>query len=140
MIYFFDRYSDLRNEPFVLRVLKEIEQCERLTDDRALSLRVGNGVPIYLSELSTGGKTTINAYEHPDKCIDLLESGDNSTWVLLSGVRDGHVVGYVGSVTVSEDLECDVIYHGKRCTTIKDLLDWMYEYENDVYEIKLQNT
>lgn len=129
---FFNRYSDLRNEEFILRVLKDIEQCERVSDERAISLRVGEGVPIYLSELSTGGKTAINTYEYPDKCFDLLECGDNATWIILSGIRNGNVVGFVGSVTVDEGLECDVIYHGKQCKTVGELLDWMYEYEKEL--------
>ena len=117
-----------------MKIDKNIEKLMYIIDgsryipDGNGSMRTRYGDLLKLSYLSTGCKTAINIYNHPNEIVDCIECGDNAINEILS-LNRGNIIGY-GTSLMGGDKAIDVnmIYKGKiyKFSSLKKLVDfWM---------------
>lgn len=90
------------------------------------SMRTRYGDLLKLNYLSTGCKTAINVYNHPDKIVDCIECGNNAFEYILS-LKNGNVFGYgVAAVNGDKNIDVNVIYNEKitKFNKLSDLINF----------------
>ena len=90
------------------------------------SMRTRYGDLLKLSYLSTGCKTAINVYNHPNEIVDCSECGNNAFEYILS-LKNGNVFGYgVAAVNGDKNIDVNVIYNGKiaKFNKLSDLINF----------------
>jgi hypothetical protein len=113
-----------------VKLLSEIEQATYYNEERFVDRF---GVPVYISELSTGCKAALCVHYMPDKIIDLIECGTNARDAILKYCKNGSVIYYGMDTTVSdygyENIEVDIDLHGRRINRISEFNDYFESYE-----------
>lgn len=127
-----DAFAPLRlvNDEVTKSLLREIEQAEYLSESKVIDRF---GMPLYISELSSGCKAALCVQYLPDKVIDLVECGLNARDAIISFCKQGSILFYSNCTNINgygkEDLEIDVCIKGKKFRRIEDLNDFINSYE-----------
>jgi hypothetical protein len=117
----------LSDDPVVTKMLKEIDCATYISPKTFLGRDASLGA-VGKEKLSTGVKTLINLYTHPDDCVSLIECGSNALQLLfdlspqISGIAymPIPVFGYTG------DWKWDVICDGVHYTDGLALMNKYY--------------
>lgn len=114
---FFRENTKLANNGFTKEVLKDIEGAEYINEETFLDDMLGIA---NRNELSVTGKTLLNLYNNPDKCISLVEC-DLESLKKLGKIHAGSVY-WPWNVWVYKGVPCDVEFRGKQFSTMNDLM------------------
>lgn len=131
--YFFNN-TFLYDDEFTRMVLKEVEEG-RYKSDLYFIPRTndeGDDSGISKDELSTGAKTILNIYYHPDKCFNGVECGINVK-ELFRFIKNGKVYWQypAGSIIEEEDNHCDIVMEGVHYTSYEEFIDYCSKYSVD---------
>jgi hypothetical protein len=117
----------LRDDEATRNLLKYIDQAEYY-DERRFVDRFG--VCVYISELSTGCKAALCVHYLQDKIIDLIECGRNARDGIIKYCKDGAIIVYDLSVSVTEySGTISVEIHNKQIDNVKVLNNFINSYE-----------
>jgi hypothetical protein len=120
----------LKRDDVVDNLLREIDKAKYYSEDR---FEDRFGVPVYITELSTGCKAALLVHFYPDKVIDLIECGVNARDAILRNCLSGNVIYYDMGITVCnygcEDKQVSIDVHGKLINRISDFNRYYGSYE-----------
>lgn len=117
----------LRDDEFTHKVLRFIDQARRV-DDVRFEGRSSSFGPLDKSHLSTGTKTILNIAQHPDKCFNVVECGDNAL-NMLRYLHSGMVYWEYPIFCLDDEdgiddvSSCDFVYRNERYTDVNDFLE-----------------
>lgn len=124
---FFKGYSKIPDNPLVVDILRDIDGAVRDTD-RTFFGRFAPGA-LDKSFLSTGTKVLLNIIQHPDKCFNVIECGDNAL-IYLSRFTDGYVLcDHIAILDLPDGLSCDVVISDRHFTNFDDVVNCLYYKE-----------
>ena len=124
---FFEVNTSLKDCDFVRDVITIIDKSEYYDEDTFRS-GLGNKSLIPSSNLSTGSKTLINLYSHPDEyCFNLCECGNNAL-ELITKLHQGYALFELPFIAyMLDDESCDIIHDGIHYTNIFDFLEAVFD-------------
>ena len=106
--------TPLSNCSFTKTVLKEIDSADYVNEKVFLGRTKSFG-NLFKECLSSGAKTLLNIYHHPEMCFDLCQCGNNAL-SLLPLLKNGYVLMGDMGIAYGGDSECDIIYNGEHIT------------------------
>lgn len=124
---YFNLHTFLYDSEFTRTVLKTIDQAGYYSEHAFVSRTKGMG-NLTKNLLSTGSKTLLNIYYHPDVCFNVCECGYTAL-SLLPLIGHGSILWeypatqFRGSVT-----ECSIIFKGNVYHDFIELLKYFREY------------
>lgn len=76
--------------------------------------------------LSTGCKTLLNVIQHPDKCFDIIECGQN-VLALIPMIKNGNILWKNPTLHYVGDSDCDIVIDGKHFTEFRKFLSYIMD-------------
>ena len=113
---FFRENTKLTDDEFTREILKDIEGARYIDEEAFLDDKFG---VMNRNELSVTGKTLLNLYHNPDKCVSLVEC-DLDSLEKLGKIHDGAV--YWPWTYWSYESPCDIEFQGKKYYNMGDLM------------------
>lgn len=129
---YFIGYSDIPNDDVTTQILSNIDGVKRVSNTLFESKFVKD-VSLSKDMLSTGAKTLLNITQHPDKCFNTIECGENAL-ICLKDLTEGCALVEVCCVPFVDNPECDIVIDGKLFTDFNEASDYMYHggsYDED---------
>lgn len=108
---FFDSETTLKDCKIVKTILLTIDRAKYNSDLTFIGRTKELGA-LNKSMLSTGTKTLLNVLQHPDKCFDVCECGNN-VLSLLPLITEGSIYWSISTVAYTGKPECDIVCNGK---------------------------
>ena len=108
---FFDSETTLKDCKIVKTILLTIDRAKYNSDLTFIGRTKELGA-LNKSMLSTGTKTLLNVLQHPDKCFDVCECGNN-VLSLLPLITEGSIYWSIPTVAYTGKPECDIVCNGK---------------------------
>lgn len=107
---FFDVYTQLNDDDLCKDILLKIDKAEYNTPLTFLgrTKALGN---LNKSMLSTGTKTLLNIINHPDKCFNVAECGNNALQ-FLPKIQKGNILWEMPAIAYCGTADCDIILNG----------------------------
>lgn len=137
---YFDGRSIIPDSPLVAHILKDIDGATRASD-LAFYGKFLENVALDRSMLCTGTKTLLNILQHPDRCFNVIECGDNAL-AYLSKITDGFILWEVCSMPWLEGNDnCDIIIpadgdkHYTSFNRVIDRLYYKYDRQGDIDDV-----
>lgn len=117
----------LKDDKFTRLVLSDIDCADYFDENNYTSKRTGV-CNLYKNTLSTGAKTLLNIYYHPDICFNVCECGNN-VFKLLPLIQEGNILWeYPVSFGNGYTDQCKVFVHGREFHSWIKLITYLREY------------
>ena len=116
----------LDNSEFCRNVLDGIDKAEYNSGTTFISTVEKQFGAQYKENLSTGTKTLLNIYKHPDMCFNVVECGNNC-WPYLLKLHKGIVLWKEPRPMLTEHFECDILMDGERFSYTEKLVERIME-------------
>lgn len=121
---FFNANPDIPDSDLVRKLLREIDNAERITDCTFRG-RVKYAGELNSINLSTGTKTALNVIKYRDECFDVCECGDNVLKFLLKNVHDGSIFWDYPVVVTDDNFDCDIQYKHRHFNNVYSFIDYV---------------
>ena len=118
---FFDIETELKDDEFNKRVLSDIDKAEYVSNLTFLG-RTKEFGSLFKNNLSTGTKTLLNIYNHPNKCFDVCECGNNAL-KLLPLIKEGNILWEMPAITYSGESKCNMVVNNKKYDNFYDVIE-----------------
>ena len=125
---YFIGYSDIPDNDVTAKILSSVDGTERVSNTLFKSKFIKDA-SLSKDMLSTGAKTLLNITQHPDKCFNTIECGENA-FICLKDLTSGCALVEVCCVSFVDNPSCDIIIDGKLFTDFNEAADYMYKGGN----------